>query len=605
MLTGAMSDISLNRLDGAEPTPVRRLAAVMFADVVGYTAMTARDEIGVLKLWTRYLDTVLGPEMAAHGGAVVRTLGDGVLAVFSSVVAAVACAEALQAPLAAKEAARRWPGLTLRVAVNLCDVYMMPGDIHGDGVNIAKRLQEHAAPGAVILSETACEAVRGEVGGRLRDLGFVALKGAAAPVRAFELVGRDGPGRGLAATEGELPSIAILPFATPAGREDDGYFADGVVEDVITSLSNLSEFCVIARSSTLAFRNRQMDPREARRVFGVRYVMQGMVRRQGHRIRLTATLVDCESGATLMSSRRDSHEDGLFEAQDALVEEIVANIAPHIRRAELARALRKPPEVFSAYDLLLRALEAMQTVRYETYAQAAGFLDAAAAADPRFAAPLAWKTLWRAVMVAQRWSQADRAAEAKAAEADARRAIALDPRNALALAACGHARAMLSGDHRGALNLHERARAAGPSHAIAWMLSSAGAAYVGDGANAVAYARHALRLSPFDQVLFQRFDFMAFAHYAAGDFEEAQRWARQAIDEQPGHAPSLRILAASSAAAGDSARAREAAEALLGADPGFDLAPYHRAHATFADPALQARWIGHLRAAGLPETPSP
>ncbi len=587
----------------AQPEPPsRRLAAILFADLVGYTEMVARDEARAHAIWSDFRRGALEPTFWRMGAGVLRVQGDGVLASFPSVAAAIDAARCAQAALRAdrRTPAPRWSGLSLRIAINFCDVLFDEGDVHGDGVNVAHRLQERAAPDAILLSDSARDAAGPAFDPALRDLGYISLKGVSAPVRVFECVAEPDAPPGLAAQESELPSIAVMPFENLGALKEDGYFADGLVEDLIVSLAGLRELVVIARSSTLAFRDRQIDPREARRMFGVRYALQGAVRRSKERLRLSAVLTDCVSGASLFATRRDLPQDQLFEQQDRLIEEIVANIAPHIRQAELARAMRKPPQVFSAYDRLLRALHEMQNLDRDAYAGAGALLDEAMAADPDFAAPCAWKTAWYCVMLAQDWI-GDREAAVEAADAVGRRAVMLDENNALALAAYGHVRAFLRGDFEGALLYQERARRAGPSHALAWLLSAGGMAYVGRGEDAVAFAEYAIRLAPSDQLRFTQFDWMAMSHYAAGRFDDAARWAARALADQPAHLPSLRLRAASCAAVGDRAGAERARGAILALDPAFTLRAYSARRRTFAPDALQRQWLGHLRMAGLPD----
>lgn len=582
--------------------PPRRVRAVLFADVVGYTAMAAEDEARAYSTWTTFLREAVEPIFQAHRVEILRVLGDGVLAAFVSATDAIASATALQEALFADRRTPEpaWPRLSLRIAVNLCEVFVDKDDLHGDGVNVAHRLQARAAADAVILSQTARDAAGSELDGRVRDLGYISLKGVASPVRVYECVLKTEPPAGLVAPDSELPSIAVMPFENLGGRPEDTYFADGLVEDVIVSLAGLHELVVVARSSTLAFRDRQIDPREAHRVFGVRYVLQGSVRRSRGSLRLSATLTDCVDGAALFATRRDMPEDRLFEEQDLLIEEIVANIAPHVRQAELARALRKPPQVFSAYDLLLRALHEMQSLDRAAYGRAGALLDAAMVADPAFAAPCAWKTSWYCVMLAQDWID-DRDAAIEAADAMGRRAISLDENNALALAAYGHVRAFLKGDFEGALHFHDRARKAGPSHALAWLLSAGGMAYVGRGDEAVAFAEYAIRLAPFDQIRFTQYDWMAMCNYVAGRFESAANWANRALADQPAHLPSLRLRAASCAAMRDESGALRARDAIMALAPNFRLAEYAARRRTFAPDSLQCQWLEHLRAAGLPD----
>lgn len=587
---------------GATPVPIKRVAAILFADAVDFTALTAQDEDRAFAMLYDFMRSTVQPLLDGAPAKTRKDLGDGFLASFESVDVAVACAEQVQRVLAADraQAAPRWPGLHFRIAINLSNVHFADGDVFGDGVNLAKRLQQVAAPDAIVISHAVCEMIRDERGTDIRDLGFVALKGFGRPIRAYDLLG--GPEMRLQRPdmEEEIPSIAVLPFENLGTRDGDTYFADGLVEDIIGSLAGLREMVVTSRGATLEFRDRQIDPRDARRVLGVRYVLQGTIRRRGQAIRFSATLSDATTGATMFSLRSDIRQDQLFAEQDRLVGAIVANIAPKVRQAELDRAMRKPPEVFSAYDLMLKALDAMRHLERPRYDEARGYLDRAIEDDPGFAAAYSWRAAWWIMMVVQGWVD-DRALAAAEAEANGKRAVALDGANAQALAVLAQTKAFLRGDHEAALALMERARAAAPGNAFVQMISAGTMAYVGRGEEAVRFAEEAHQLVPLDRIPFREFDWLALAHYSAGNYARAAYWARRALDEAGGHLPSLRLLAASLAANEDEEGAREAARMLLVSAPDFRLRDYATAHATFADKTLQRGWIDHLRAAGLPE----
>lgn len=586
----------------AAPVAIKRSAAILFADAVDFTLLSARDEDRAFAMLYDFMKSTVQPLLDSAPAKTRKDLGDGFLASFERVDAAVACAEEIQRVLAEDRAqgVPRWPELHFRIAINLSNVHFADDDVFGDGVNLAKRLQQVAAADAIVISHAACEIIREARGDDIRDLGFVALKGFDRPIRAYDLLG--GPASGLRRPDigEEIPSIAVLPFENLGARDNDTYFADGLVEDIIGSLAGLREMVVTSRSATLEFRDRQIDPRDARRVLGVRYVLQGTIRRRGQAIRLSATLSDTMTGATMFSLRSDIRQDELFAEQDKLVGAIVANIAPKVRQAELDRAMRKPPEVFSAYDLLLKALDAMRHLERPRYEEARGYLDRALADDPGFAAAYCWRAAWWIMMVVQGWVD-DRALAAAEAEANGKRAVELDGANAQALAVLAQTKAFLRGDHEAALALMERARAAAPGNAFVQMISAGTMAYVGRGDEAVRFAEEAHQLVPLDRIPFREFDWLALAHYSAGNYARAAYWARRALDEAGGHLPSLRLLAASLAAGEDAGGAADAARMLLARAPEFRLRDYATAHATFADDSLQQGWIDHLRAAGLPD----
>lgn len=592
------SEVSHHTAVGVE----KRLSAIMFVDVVDFTILAAKDEDRAIAILEDFLAKVAHPSLTQYRAGVRKHLGDGLLATFDRVDDCVDCAEFLQNALALdhENDSPQWPDLNMRIGVHFSEAIFSQEDVLGSGVNLTKRLQEAAAPGAILVSHTAGNELRKPLKTRLNDLGFVSLKGFERPTRAYALETRHSSGLQTSRLKEEIPSIAVLPFESLSESEENRYFADGLVEDIIGSLSGLREMVVIARGSTLKFRDRQIDPREARQVLGVRYVLQGVIRRRATSMRLSATLSDATTGATMFSTRRDVSQENLFEAQDSLVAQIVANIAPSVRQAELARAIRKPPEVFSAYDFWLRALDAMRHLNQDSYTEACNLLDLATQADPGFAAAFAWKAQWVMVMVAQGWLT-DRTTAAEEAEANARRAIQVDENNALALATLGHVRAFLLGDHESALAYHERARAVGPGNATVLMMSAGSMAYVGRGEDAVQFAEQAHQLVPLDHIPFREFDWLALANYAAGNHDRAAFWARRALDEQKEHMPSLRLLAASLAALNELDKARSAAQRLLKRDPSFRVGTYAAAHATFADGTLQELWLSHLVKAGLPQ----
>lgn len=587
--------------DAAEQNPAKRLAAILFADAVGFTSWTSRDEDNAFAVLDDFLTSTAYPMLDHLGARTQKNLGDGLLATFDNVASAVAFAESLNDVLSEDRSIGRprWKGLRFRVGINYSTVLFANDDVFGDGVNLAKRLQETAVADSIVLSHAAFEDIRKTRPEKVRDLGFIALKGFERPVRAYAMHSRGEDVAAKPRAEDEIPSIAILPFESLGASDEDLYFSDGLVEDLIASLSSLHEMVVISRASTLGFRDCQIDPKEARRVLGVRYVLQGTVRRRGATIMLSVTLNDTETGATLLSKRAEIAEEQIFDQQDQLVADIVSCIAPQVRHAELDRALRKPAEVFSAYDCYLRALDLMRRLTPESYAEARKFLDQAICEDPKFAAPYCWRAAWWIMMVVQGWTQ-DRDAATRSAEKDAKRAVELDDTNAQAVAVLAQTKAFMLGDHEAALALMERARHIGPGNTFVLMISAGTMAYVGRGQEAVKYAEQAHQLVPLDQIPFREFDWLSIAHYSAGHYARAAYWARRALDEQAGHLPSLRLLAASLAAVGDIAGAKGAADRLLFYNPGFRVDEYARAHSTFVDHQLQQSWLKHLRMSGLP-----
>lgn len=579
----------------------RRLSAVAFLDVVGFSALMAEDAARTLRAWTRILHEIIEPLAQGHHGRIVKSTGDGVLAEFTSARDAVAWARGVQAAQQRTQAGPDTGGepLTVRIAVHIDEVLADDDDIYGPGVNIAHRLQEHAEPGGIALSQAVFGLVRDSLDQPARDLGLLYLKNIPDPVAAYALDPADQPLVRHFRHAAALPSIAVLPLQNLGGDPGEAYFAEGIVEDIIVSLASLRELLVIARGSALAFNRNQTDLRAVGRMLGVRYVLTGNVRRTPKRVRVAVQLVDAESSVNLWGDVSEGAPDDLFEMQDRIVARVVAGIAPHVRSAELQRALRKRPGSFTAYDSTLHALDCIHSLEKTTFFRAREHLDRAMAEDANFAMPVAWAARWRSLLIGQNWSDDPRRDAEQAAELAAR-AIDLDGQNALALATYGHVRSFLFHDYDVALGYFDRALSACPNSAVAWFLSSGTLSYVGRAAEGVRHARQALLLSPFDQSLFAFYMFLGMAHYCNGDYEEAVKAGRRSLSERPAYTANLRILTAALSALGQKAEAAEIGRRLLALEPTFNLTDYEGTRMPFRDAALRSLYKGHLREAGLP-----
>jgi adenylate cyclase len=584
----------------SDPRMERRLAAVAFVDVVGYSILMGQDETRTHHRWMTVLNQIIRPQALLHRGKVVKSTGDGVLAEFPSAFDAVQWAIDVQRAAQLQEANDPTPPIALRIAVHVGDIITTDFDVFGDGVNLAARLQEHAPAGGIAVSEAVHNLVRGSVSASMRDLGALNLKNFEHPVRAFalDIASHQVVVPHLHAT-GRLPSIAVLPLENIGGNPEDDYFCDGCVEDITLSLAGLRELMVISRGSTLAYRGRHPDPREVGRMFGVRYVLSGSLRRSERQVRVSVELWDTQNGATLWGEKSEIAPSELFEVQDRIVRKIVGGIAPNVRAAELRNAMRKRPENFSAYDWTLRALHVMHSLDISTFMQARDCLDKATEEDPEFAMPIAWAARWYGLWVGQGWSADPVADRAKALQL-ATKAIELDGQNALALATCGHLKSFLSHEYDSALVYFDRALAACPSHSLAWLLSSATLSYIGRSEEAVRHAEHALRLSPLDRSLFYYYGLLGLAYYAKGDYTEAVKWASLGASESPRHTANLRYLAAGLSALGRVDEAREAAQKFLQLDPGFRLGTFARTLQPFQLSEIRDKHIEHLIKAGLP-----
>lgn len=584
------------------PVVGRRLAAIAFVDIVGYSILMARDETRTHQRWMATLDEVIRPQLNQHRGRLVKSTGDGVLVEFPSAFDAVGWARQVQRSVHSGGAdTEETLPFALRIAVHLGDVIATTEDIYGDNVNVTARLQEYAEPGGIVLSETVHDLVRGSIGTQARDLGPLELKNFEKPVRAFAL---DPEVRGIKVPlrpgRAKLPSIAVLPLQNVGNDPADDYFCDGIVEDVTLSLAGLHELMVISRGSTLAYRGTRPDPREVGRALGVRYVLTGSVRRSERLVRVSVELCDANTGVSLWGERAEAPPGELFDVQDRVVERIVVGIAPNVRAAELRGAMRKKPGSFTAYDHTLRALHIINSLDKNTFLKARDYLNDAIEEDPNFAMPVAWSARWHSIYVGQGWSAAPTADSAKAVEL-AGKAIELDRDNALALATYGHLRSYLFHDYDSALVYLDRALAACPNHSLAWILSSATLSYVGRAEEAIIYGEHALRLSPFDQSLFYYYMFLNLAHYGRGNYAEAVKWGRMSINENPYYTANHRPLAAALAALNRLEEAREVADAMMKIEPNFRVSVWGRTRQPFRDANAGQLYMERLRKAGFPD----
>jgi adenylate cyclase len=579
----------------------RRLAAVLSADAKGYSRLMSEDEIGTLRTLTAHR-TVMREAIDRFHGRVVDSPGDNLLAEFASVLDAVECAVTIQRSLAERNAelpeGRR---LEFRIGVNVGDVVAEGERIYGDSVNVAARLESLAEGGGICVSGTVYDQVASKLPVTWDSLGEQAVKNIARRVRVYRAHLATAPSEStvsLAPATIHRPSIAVLPFRESDVAEGQRYFGDGIVEDVIGALASLPDLLVISRNSTSRFREGTVDVRSVGRELAVRYVLSGSVRRAGNLIRIATELADTETQAVLWSDRVEGRADDLFDLQDRISEKTVTTIAPHVQEAEIRRALRKRPENLDAYDFMLRGLDLMYRLRRSEFDQAREMFEKAIALDPNYATPYALSAAWYSIRFNQGWSddpRKDLEATARLGEA----ALARDPYDARALALCGHVKAFLFHDYEGAFALFDRAIAAGPNSALAWVRSSPAYSYIGEAAEAKRRADHGLRLSPFDPHLFFTHAVLCLACYTSGEYDRAAVWGHKAMSQNPNFTANLRLLAASLAAAGHVEDARRVGRHLIGLQPGFRVQTFCDQYA-YRDPARRTLMAEHLRAAGLP-----
>ena len=578
-----------------------RTCAILAVDVVGYTRLMAADERGTYARLVQLLRTEFEPRVVAHGGTVVKRAGDGSLVVFNEVRSAIACALEVQHSITVAEGSERPDRrISLRIGVNVGEVIVDGGDIYGDAVNIAARLQTYAEPGGIAVTGEVASHISSDPLIRAVDLGNLYLHNMARPVRMFTLHVNGGEVRlvGDAPLGADnRPSIAVLPFRKYQRDPEEGYFADGVVDDIIYALAGLKELFVISRGSTLGYGGDDVDTRAIGQDLGVRYVLYGSVRRDAGVLRITTELSDAETGTIIRSDKYQGDPSDLFALQDRISASVVGTIAPHVLEQELVRARRKHPSNMTAYDFLLQALDQLYRMDAESHARARGLLQQAMAHDPFYGPAHSYAAFWYIFHIGEGYST-DVEADAQEAARLAETAIGLNENDPWALAIYGHVQSFLLHDYERAMLFLDRAIDAGPSSARAWTMSGATCGYIGNGPLAVERAARGVRLAPQDTYRFWHEALLGQAHYVNGNFEEAVVWGRRAVGRNGAVAFSLRLLIASLVALGKADAAAEAASHLLRVQPGFRLSSY-RERCPFQGDVLTT-WIARLRAAGLP-----
>ncbi|XIA66687.1 hypothetical protein ACFIOY_12515 [Bradyrhizobium sp. TZ2] len=394
-----------------------------------------------------------------------------------------------------------------------------------------------------------------------------------------------------------MPSIAILPFRGSGENNQDTYFGEGMVDDIIFTLASVRGLLVISRTSTLAYQA-PIDLQKIGQELGVRYVLSGSVRRAEKRIRIAAELWQVETGSLIWSDRYDGEMAELFDLQERIATRIVWSIAPHVREAELKSAMRKRPENMNAYDLLLQAIDLLYRMNPSDFRQAGQLLHRAIAADDTYALAHAYAALWQVHNINQGWTTNQEADSIEAARL-ATAAVERDPADGFALAICGHTKAVLFRDYSGAIEVFGRALDVAPSNAMAWTLSSGVYSYTGQSKSAIERAERGLRLSPADKQSFFYLLFLGLAHYVNGSYDEAIIWARKSAALNPRLCSNLRWLIASLVAVGKLDEARHFGRVMLEVNPGFRLLPYERWCPL--QPELRKELLARIRLAGLPD----
>ncbi len=584
----------------------RKLAAILAADVVGYSRLMGEDEAGTARAVREHRDAAR-PIVVALGGRIVKTMGDGLLLEFPSVVAAVECAIAIQKLMFARNsetpAGKR---IVYRIGVSLGDVLIEGDDILGEGINIAARLEGICEPGGIMISGTAFDHVRGKIVADFVDLGERELKNIARPVRAYRVIS-DGdaakaehltpekPSARLALPD--KPSIAVLPFQNLSGDPEQEYFADGMVEDIITALSRFKELAVIARNSSFVFKGRAVDIAEVASELRVRYVLEGSVRKAGNRVRITGQLIDAATRAHLWADRIDGALEDVFDLQDRITECVVGALMPMLRQAEIERTRHKPTDSMDAYDYFLRALPYVLANTITEAPEAIRLLTEALRRDPDYAQAHA--------QIAMAYGNIFRSAVGQERErtgalglSHARRAIALGTTDSNALAVAGFFLLIHAQDVAGARSAVDRAVVLNPNSAVALMYRSIVLAICGEARAAIADAERAMRLNPTDPNSILPQMGMVIAKLKLGENEEAANWARKVAQINPRYPISYIFLMVAECRRGNRAEAEAQLQQLAAVIP--DFGPNRLANMfNIYPPELREASMATLRAAGF------
>jgi TolB-like protein len=548
----------------AEKQVERRLAAILAADVAGYSRLIEADEEGTLRRLKALRADVIDPRIAGHRGRIVKTTGDGLLVEFSSVVDAVRCAAEVQAAMAERNATspsdRR---IDFRIGIHQGDIVVEDGDIFGDGVNVAARLEALAEAGGVCVSARVREDSAGRLDLAFEDLGEPALKNISRPVRVFRVATDQKPAPPALALP-DRPSIAVLPFANISGDPEQEYFADGMVEEIITALSRIRWLFVIARHSSFTYKGQSLDVKQIGRELGVRYVLEGSVRKARGRVRITAQLIDAQSGAHLWADRFEGSLEDVFELQDKVASSVAGVIEPALQAAETVRSAGRATDDLTAYDLYLRAY-AMVWSSVRQIPEALRLMEQAITRAPRYGPALAWAAFCCAFQLFDNRSE-DREADRRKGADFARRALEVAGDDPGILANAALALANFGDDIGAIIALVDRALALNPNFARGWYASGVLRLWAGQPDIAIEHLEAALRLSPRARIGVPLFN-IGLAHFVSRRFDEAVPKFLVAIQEDPTFANPYRYLAACYAHIGRLDEAREMVARLRAITP--------------------------------------
>ncbi len=599
-----------NASDSPERPPDRRkLIAVVYADMVGYSRLIGFDDAGTLQRLRSLRSELIDPAINEHGGRIVQTGGDLLLIVFDSIDGAVRCAVKVQQQIPIHDGEQPQDrAIRFRVGINIGDAIADGTDLHGDAVNVTARLQAECPPGGICVSRSVRDHVHGRLSLEFEELGSLRLRNIDRPIEAFVMKLDDGAESHPAQRSNALPSsdrsIAVLPFQNMSGDPEQEYFCDGIVEEIITGLSRIPSLYVMARNSSFAYKGKSPDVRQVGRELGVRYVLEGSVRKAGTRVRIVGQLVQTATGAHLWADRFEGDLTDIFQLQDQVTMSVVGAIEPKIRLAETERALRKPTNNLEAYDLVLRGRWTYEPARKESFQEAANLYRRAIALDPNYslAYALLARTLW--IIAAYQWTQPSEDDLAEYVDL-AKTAVQLGQADPETLCVAAHIIALPGGDLEDGIAIVNRALTQNPNSADTLAISGMLLAYSGDTQMAMRHLEEANRLSPLVRISFGVFGFY-LACFVDADYKRVLDGTAQALREQPTNVTALRYRTAALALLGRLDEARRTVERLLVVNPDVTISRCRRhieveMKNPFKRPGVVEAYYEGLRRAGLPE----
>jgi len=584
----------------------RKLAAIFAGDVAGYSRLMGVDEEGTLHQLKAHRKDLVDPKITEHRGHIVKTTGDGMLVEFVSVVDAVRCAVEIQRGMLERNvdvpADRR---IEFRIGINVGDIISDDNDIYGDGVNVAARLEALAEPGGIFVSRNVHDQVRDKLSFGFEDMGEQMVKNIARPIGIHRVsLAESTTEASLGApttakperAASQRPSIAVLPFANMSGDPEQEYFADGISEDIITGLSKLRWFFVIARNSSFIYKGKSIDIKRVARELGVRYVLEGSVRKGGNRLRITAQLIDAETGNHIWADRYDGDLTDVFALQDAITEKVVAAIEPKLLQAEGIRSQSHSPEDLGAWEMVSQANSLFWRLTKAEGEAAIAILKQAVERYPDYAPAHSMLAFMMLVSAYVGWASGERQSQVKQAAALATRAAELDDSDPWAYFALGYVAYTMRRTDK-AIEEFQRAIDLNPNFAAAHSYLSLALALAGQSDQAITHAEQAIRMSPHDPQNAVCFTALAAAHYQAGRYGEAVSFGRKALQQRSGWAPGHRIFCASLAQAGQIDEARTELDQLKDLHPDISIAWIEKHVPYTAGP--MAKFLEGMRKAGL------